>query len=144
MDPTSHESLPSVPHQERISPRIDEVELVKPPSEKAEQSLPSEILAKASDAVNQAVSITPTTQDDTAATDDQAISPATYQGNPAIADDVDVIEKEWVQKAKQIVSKTKEDPYAQSIEMNVFKHDYMKKRYGKEIKLPEEIKRPKG
>ncbi len=57
------------------------------------------------------------------------------QGNPAIADDADLIEKEWVAKAKQIVKKTKEDPYNQNKELNVFKADYMKKRYGKDIKL---------
>lgn len=55
--------------------------------------------------------------------------------NPVMADDVDVIEKEWVQKAKQIVEKTKQDPYQQNKEMNVFKADYMKKRYGKDLKL---------
>ena len=56
---------------------------------------------------------------------------------PAIADDNDLIEKEWVAKAKQIVEKTKENPYAQNKELSVFKADYMKKRYNKTIKLSE-------
>ncbi len=55
--------------------------------------------------------------------------------NPAIADDVDLIEKEWVQKARAIVDKTKDDPHLQNKELNTFKADYMKKRYGKDIKL---------
>jgi len=56
---------------------------------------------------------------------------------PAIADDVDLIEKEWVEKAKQIVAQTRHDPYLQNREMNRMKADYMKKRYGKDIKLEE-------
>ncbi len=54
---------------------------------------------------------------------------------PLIADDGDLIEKEWVEKAKIIVSKTKNDPYTQTNEVNRFKADYMKRRYNKDIKL---------
>lgn len=53
---------------------------------------------------------------------------------PAIADD-DLIEKEWVNKAKQIVERTRDDPYKQSEELTHVKVDYMKKRYNKTIKL---------
>jgi hypothetical protein len=56
---------------------------------------------------------------------------------PATADDADLIEKEWVTKAKNIVEKTQEDPYQQSKELTIFKADYMKKRYNKTIKLSE-------
>ncbi len=54
---------------------------------------------------------------------------------PAVADDVDVIEKEWVDKAKEIVDKNKENPHTQSKEVNLLKADYMKKRYDKDIKV---------
>jgi hypothetical protein len=57
---------------------------------------------------------------------------------PPIADDVDLIEKEWVEKAKEIVNKTKDDPYAQNQEMTKIKADYLKKRYNKDIKLPKD------
>ena len=50
-------------------------------------------------------------------------------------DDKDLIEKEWVDKAKQIVERTRDDPYKQSEELTVFKADYIKKRYGKTIKV---------
>ena len=53
---------------------------------------------------------------------------------PAIADDVDVIEKEWVQKAKTIVNDHKHDPYTQEKETSKLQADYLKKRYGKEVK----------
>lgn len=57
---------------------------------------------------------------------------------PAIADDNDLIEKEWVMKAKEIVERTKHDPYQQNKEVERFKADYMKKRYNKEVKLAED------
>ena len=68
-----------------------------------------------------------------------AVPPAvsTSAATPAVADDVDLIEKEWVTRAKQIVEGTKEDPYRQSRELNKMKADYIKKRYNKDIKLPE-------
>ena len=52
-----------------------------------------------------------------------------------VVDDGDLIEKEWVEKAKQIVDKTRDDPHKQSEELTVFKADYMKKRYNKDIKV---------
>ena len=61
--------------------------------------------------------------------------PAPTIAAPAVADDLDLIEKEWVEKAKAIVTQTRSDPYNQNKEMNRFKADYMQKRYGKEIKL---------
>lgn len=60
-------------------------------------------------------------------------------GQPAITaqvvDDGDVIEKDWVEKAKRIAAAYRADPYRQSEEMTIFKANYMKKRYGKDIKL---------
>jgi hypothetical protein len=67
----------------------------------------------------------------------QAVQQATAQATPMLADDADLIEKEWVVKAKQIVERTKNDPYTQSLEMNKFKAGYMKKRYNKDVKVPE-------
>lgn len=60
------------------------------------------------------------------------------QGTPAIAEDLDLIEREWVHKAKEIVEETKDDPYKQAAEMNKMKADYLKKRYNIEIKLAED------
>ena len=58
-------------------------------------------------------------------------------GSPQIADDVDVIEKEWVDKAKEIVSLTNEDPYAQEKQVSKLQADYLMKRYNKHVKLAE-------
>ena len=54
------------------------------------------------------------------------------------AHDVDLIEKEWVQKAKAIVAHTTGDPYTQNKEINKIKADYIKKRYNKDIKQTNE------
>jgi hypothetical protein len=58
--------------------------------------------------------------------------------NPVQADDVDVIEKEWIDRAKQIVNATKDDPRAQERKVSELQSDYLKKRYGKDIGLSEE------
>ncbi len=57
--------------------------------------------------------------------------------NPAAADDADVIEKEWVDKAKKIVWATKDDPHQQEKEVSKLQADYLMKRYGKQMKLSE-------
>ncbi len=62
----------------------------------------------------------------------------TTTSSPAMADDVDLIEKEWVDKAKAIVDHTREDPHQQNKQLNEFKADYLKKRYGKEVRLTDE------
>ncbi len=55
--------------------------------------------------------------------------------SPEIADDADLIEKEWVNRAKVIIAKTKDDPHLQNEEINKYKADYIKKRYNKDIKV---------
>jgi hypothetical protein len=57
---------------------------------------------------------------------------------PSIADDGDVIEKEWVDRAKQIVASTRQDPYRQTLELHKFKSEYLQKRYNKTIEAVEE------
>lgn len=55
--------------------------------------------------------------------------------SPLVAADEDLIEKEWVDRAKKIVLQTKDDPYNQEKEVSKLQADYLKKRYGKEIKV---------
>jgi len=105
----SPESLPSTP------------ELYSKPQQPAVSSTQPQTPAQAQPFVN--------VQDGT--------SSQSQSSNPVIADDNDLIEKEWVIKAKQIVAATKEDPFAQNREMSKFKADYLKKRYNKDIKIEE-------
>ena len=53
--------------------------------------------------------------------------------NPAVAGDEDVIEKEWVDKAKKILLETKDDPYKRTSRVNELQRDYLKKRYNKDL-----------
>lgn len=55
---------------------------------------------------------------------------------PVVAADEDLIEKEWVEKAKKVVAQTRNDPYAQDEAVGRLQADYLQKRYGKTIKLP--------
>lgn len=52
---------------------------------------------------------------------------------PTVANDDDLIEKEWVDKAKKIIADTRDDPYRREREVNRLQADYLKKRYGKEL-----------
>jgi len=57
-----------------------------------------------------------------------------YSSNsPAVAADEDVIEKEWVDKAKKILGETMDDPRGRTEKVNQLQKDYLKKRYGKEL-----------
>lgn len=75
--------------------------------------------------------------DDTQVADDSSTASVApiVDGTPAIADDADLIEQEWVDKAKEIVARTKDDPYQQNKEINRVKADYLKKRYNKDLKI---------
>lgn len=53
--------------------------------------------------------------------------------NPIIASDDDLIEKEWVDKAKKIVAETQNDPYLREKEVSKLQVDYIKKRFGREL-----------
>ena len=54
-----------------------------------------------------------------------------------VAEDVDLIEKEWVERAKEIVHKTKDNPYLQNRALTQLKVDYVKKRYNKDVQMSE-------
>lgn len=71
-------------------------------------------------------------------TQDSSQVATSHTPTPIAADDVDLIEKEWVTKAKQIVSATRDDPHRQNQEINKFRADYLKKRYQKDIKVEKE------
>lgn len=52
---------------------------------------------------------------------------------PAVANDDDLIEKEWVDKAKKIIVETKDDPYRREEAVGRLQRDYLEKRYGRKI-----------
>lgn len=59
--------------------------------------------------------------------DDQAMQ------NPISANDDDNIEREWVDRAKQILVQTRSDPRAREKAIGALQRDYIFKRYGKRL-----------
>jgi hypothetical protein len=55
------------------------------------------------------------------------------QDSHLIADDADVMEKEWVDRAKKIISLTSHDPYLEAVELGKLKSTYIKKRFDKDL-----------
>lgn len=67
----------------------------------------------------------------------QSVQTQHSPASPVFADDVDVIEKEWVKRAKVIVEMTRDDPHQQNKQLSAYKADYVRKRYNKELKVAE-------
>jgi hypothetical protein len=66
---------------------------------------------------------------------DQPNTERTNTNLPAEAGDLDLIEKQWVIKAKEIVAQTSENPYVQQQEIAKMKTEYIKKRYNRDMQL---------
>lgn len=59
--------------------------------------------------------------------------PPQVDDTPTVANDDDLIEKEWIEKAKRVLAETKEDPALRETEIKKLQLDYIRKRYGREI-----------
>ena len=68
---------------------------------------------------------------------DEPVAAPAKDGGPLVAGDEDLIEKEWVDRAKQIIDQTKDDPYRREQEINKLQADYLRKRYGRELGTPQ-------
>lgn len=67
--------------------------------------------------------------------DDNVASPVSSPKTSKLpAADKNLIEKQWVQKAKEIVADTKSDPHKQKSEMSKAKADYIQKRFKKTVR----------
>ena len=75
---------------------------------------------------------TPVDNSSQASSDDKTTSSLPV---PKMLEDKDLIEKEWVEKAKTIVHKTADDPYKQTEEVSVLKADYLQENFNKTLKL---------
>jgi len=65
--------------------------------------------------------------------DSNAVISATPNDNPTIAGDDDLIEIEWVKKAKKIINDTQDNPRLREEEVNKLQIDYIEKRYGRKM-----------
>ena len=58
---------------------------------------------------------------------------APTSNSPLVAADEELIEKEWVDKAKEILAHTKDDPHTRTQKVNELQRDYLQKRYGRAL-----------
>jgi hypothetical protein len=64
---------------------------------------------------------------------------------PATADDADVIETEWVDKAEHEIATHQGDPYGEEEAIEDLQQDYLKKRYGYKVSNPNsDSSKPEG
>ena len=67
------------------------------------------------------------------ADDQQQASTLPQTAAPLVAADEDLIEKEWVDKAKKILAQTRDDPFTREREISKLQIEYIRRRYGREI-----------
>jgi hypothetical protein len=67
----------------------------------------------------------------------QDVAPPVPMDPKAAAADTDNIEREWVDKVKNVVARTQEDPHLQKEQMSRVKAEYIQKRFNKTIKTDE-------
>ena len=77
--------------------------------------------------------VTPVADDDDAAT----VTPQASSASPAVANDDELIEREWVDRAKKVITETRDDPYAREQRVSQLQADYLWKRYGRQLKSPQ-------
>lgn len=132
MDPNSQ------PHP-AISPELPQLEAAGGVTSAAEQmpameakTAPSTSAPNYTPAIGgQAASVQP---GDGVAQAPAAGQPASVVLSPSVADDVDVIEKEWVDAAEKLITDTKTDPFQEEEAEEKLQIDYLKKRYGIDVK----------
>jgi len=127
---------PTVAPEQLITPPVNSGEVpVLPPlvegnietgtAERREQ------LAEASAAVSDASAVQSASQA-TPTVNSPSVTTSTVT-SPTTANDDDVIEKEWVDKAKEIILATADDPFTRTNQVNQLQRDYLKKRYNKDV-----------
>ena len=128
----SHESALSNQEagQEVISDKSSSIKLEKTPTSLGSPAIDGSIVDDASNQVSSAV----VNNNDDNDSDNGVVDPLTID----VAEDIDLIEKKWVNLAKDIVTQTQGDPYKQNKEISKIKAQYIKKRYNKDIKVKDE------
>ena len=81
----------------------------------------------------QITQFTPLAQDDSTSTQGQEKQATTQSSTPETATDADRIDQEWVNKVKEVISQTVDDPHAQQKEISHLMAEYVLKRFGRQI-----------
>ena len=113
----SYNQVPAMPSPEQMAVRAEQL------------AAPSQLPAAAQPVHQQPVQAT-----------QPATATTTASGDPDNAADQDKIEQEWVDKVKEVISKTQHDPFAQQMNISIMMRDYVKKRFGKTVGKAPEVK----
>jgi hypothetical protein len=134
MQPQNTESQRGLEQQPVVTPQQERVPVLPTPeggietgADRREQTAEAQAAAADASAVGTGASVPPAVA--------PVVDPVTSatSDSPIVAGNEDVIEKEWVDKAKQIIASTKDDPHRRTEQVNQLQKDYLKKRYGKEL-----------
>lgn len=138
MDPNSEQLAAPADLPEQIE--VPEVGAVETPNTSTPEKARPAQAEQAGTTINRApagapaLSLPPIAVPTIGPTPDEPVDDTAAPAAPLIADDVEVIEKEWVDKAREIVRQTKNDPYAQEQAVEALQRAYLKKRYNKDLK----------
>ena len=130
------EAMLSVPNQERIqaqpSLNVEHNSSTKNFESNVESGIEKNDKASEISAIAADVSFTtilPTPVSDT----NSVVDDTTTTNAPLVAADDDLIEKEWVDRAKKIIAETQNNPHKREDEVSKLQVDYIKKRFGREL-----------
>jgi len=140
--PEAHFEVPQHDQPEVVEEAREEVQA----AEEQEATLETEGQGRESTAGKQVAQVYAQPPPPAVADDDQAVVQA-QPAQPMSDDDIatqklqakdgDLIEKEWVERAKSIINKTGDDPHRQKYEVSKIKAAYIQKRFNKVIKTDE-------
>lgn len=122
---SSPERIPTTPEHQNESERSFELPTFTPEQDRGMRVEQENTAQPQSVPITLPVPVPPST-------DDQTVTQAS-DDSPAVAADDDLIEKEWVDKAKKIIAETRDDPHKREKEVGRLQADYLRKRYGKEL-----------
>jgi len=135
MEPkSSPESFPQIPRPVELPTQVSPERLPPSSPERAEpapEGNPERVNQTPPVASSSAVLPTPVVIPATQTSDD--VTATGSDDNPSVAADEDLIEKEWVDKAKKVIAETRDDPHKREQAVGKLQADYLKKRYGKEL-----------
>lgn len=131
----------SVPEQIPSSPEVGAEQLLSDTLEAKVAPVASEAVGaqvKRDDGVAQATAQVATVTADDQNSAQAAAPTAPPAPAPLVAEDVDVIEPEWVKKAEEAVAANREDPHAEEVAVEAIQIEYLKKRYDIDVKPGDE------
>lgn len=133
MEPTNSSPQFSPEHAPMAPTSFPEVARSERPEDTLERPVERvEELPHAAEVASSTPPVTPVTVVPSAQVDDTSAT-GVMSDVPILAGDEDLIEKEWVDKAKRIIAATTNDPYIREQQINQLQREYLRKRYGKEL-----------